>query len=73
MAAGLVAGASAGTQAISGSIYPSGDPAGPASNTDPPPAVATREPAKLSVLAGNDKAAWESAHSVHVDFRHRPK
>lgn len=69
MAAGLVAGASAGTQAISSAIYPSGDSPGAGINADTSPYVATHEPAKLSVLVGNDKDAWTSAHSVHVDFR----
>lgn len=73
MAAGLVAGASAGTQALSSAIYPSNDPAGSAINTDTSPYIATHEPAKLSVLVGNDAAAIASAHSVHVDFRRSPK
>ncbi len=33
---------------------------------------ASHAPTRLSVLVGNDKAAWESAHSVHVDFSHKP-
>lgn len=73
MAAGLVAGASAGTQAISSAMYPSDDPAGPAINSNSSPFIATHEPAKLSVLVGNGKDAWVSAHSVHVDFQHHPK
>jgi hypothetical protein len=48
------------------------EPAGPAINSDASPFIATHGPAKLSVLVGNDKAAWESAHSVHVDFRRKP-
>jgi len=73
MAAGLVAGTSAGTEAIGSAVYPAEDPAGPAINGDSSPFVATHGPAKLSVLVGNDKAAWDSAHSVHVDFRRHPK
>jgi hypothetical protein len=33
---------------------------------------ATHEPARLSPLAGNDKAAWDSAHAVHVQFKQKP-
>lgn len=73
MAAGLVAGASAGTQALTGAIYPSDDIAGSAIGADASPYVATHEPTKLSVLVGNDAAARASAHSVHVDFRRSPK
>jgi hypothetical protein len=42
-------------------------------NSDSSPFIATHAPAKLSVLVGNDQAAWDSAHSVHVDFRRHPK
>lgn len=73
MAAGLVAGASAGTQALTGTIYPSDDMAGSAIDADASPHVATHGPTKLSVLVGNDAAAKASAHSVHVDFRRSPK
>ncbi len=73
MAAGLVPGASAGAEAVGSTMYPSDDAVGPAVNVDTSPYIATHGPAKLSVLVGNDKAAWESAHSVHVDFRRRPK
>ena len=68
MAAGLMAGASAGTQALSGAIYPSDDAVGSEIHSDPSPLAATHGPAKLSVLAGNDAAAKASARSVHVDF-----
>jgi len=32
---------------------------------------ATRPPARLSPLAGDDKAAWENANSIHVQFKRR--
>jgi hypothetical protein len=77
IAAGLVAGASAaasaGTETISSAIYSTDEGAGPSINSDASPFIATHGPAKLSVLVGNDKAAWDSAHSVHVDFRRHPK
>ena len=73
MAAGLVAGASAGTQAISSAIYPSDNDESAAGDAGIGAQVATRAPTKLSVLAGNDAQAWESARSVHVKFtRHSP-
>ncbi|HEV2561244.1 MAG TPA: hypothetical protein VGT78_03805 [Rhizomicrobium sp.] len=31
-----------------------------------PDSVATRAPARLSPLAGNDDIAWQSANSIHV-------
>lgn len=77
IAAGVLAGtsaaASADTETISAAIYQTDEIAGQSINSDSSPFIATHAPAKLSVLVGNDKAAWESAHSVHVDFRHRPK
>ena len=76
VAAGLIASTSAaaeaGTETIGHAIYPKEYPVGPAINSDSSPFIATHGPAKLSVLAGNDEAAWESAHSVHVDFRRKP-
>jgi hypothetical protein len=69
---GTSAAASAGTETI-GSVYPTDDGAAPAINSDAPPFIATHGPTKLSVLVGNDEAAWDSAHSVHVDFRRHPK
>ena len=54
MAAGLIAGASAGTQALSGAIYPSDDVSGPEAGADPSAATVMHGPRKLSVLAGND-------------------
>jgi hypothetical protein len=75
MAAGVLAGASAaasaGTETIGAAIYQT-DEMGSDINSDSSPFIATRAPAKLSVLVGNDKAAWDSAHSVHIDFRKRP-
>jgi hypothetical protein len=71
LAAGLVAGASAGTQAIGSAIYPSDNDANAAAGADTGAQMATHAPAKLSVLAGNDERAWESAHSVHVEFAKR--
>jgi hypothetical protein len=73
MAAGLVAGASAGTQAIGSAIYPSENDGGAATDADSSPQVATHAPAKLSLLAGNGKEAWESVRAVRVDFRRHPK
>jgi hypothetical protein len=77
IAAGVLAGASAAasadTETISAAIYQTDVAAGADINSDSSPFIATHAPAKLSVLVGNDKAAWDSAHSVHVDFRHRPK
>ena len=71
VAAGLVVGTSVAVQtgnaAIGGTIYPSDESAGPTV----PPQNATHGPARLSVLAGSDQAAWDSAHSVHVDFRRK--
>jgi hypothetical protein len=74
VAAGLVAGTSVAMQssnmAIGNAIYPTQDDA-----SAPVPQAysqATHGPARLSVLAGNDQAAWDNAHSVHVNFS-RPK
>lgn len=76
IAAGLMAGpsaaASADTETVSNAIYSTEDAVGASINSDPSRFVATHGPAKLSVLVGNDQAAWESAHSVHVDFRRNP-
>jgi hypothetical protein len=76
IAAGLMAGTSAAAStdaaAVSSAIYSADEAAGASVNSDPSPFVATHGPAKLSVLVGNDQAAWESAHSVHVDFRRKP-
>lgn len=74
IAAGLVTGASvatsAGTDAISSVVgTDGGDIAGP---QDQSANVATHGPAQLSVLAGNGNEAWQSVHSVHVVFPHRP-
>ncbi len=33
------------------------------------PQSATHGPKRLSALAGDDKAAWDSAHAVHVTWR----
>jgi hypothetical protein len=71
MAAGLVAGASVGSEAIGKAIYPSDSDMG-ASDADGTQ-IATHAPTKLSVLAGNGKEAWASVHAVHVDFRRHPK
>jgi hypothetical protein len=74
MAAGLVAGASVGTQALGSAIYPSENDTGASSaGTAADTQVATRAPAQLSVLAGNGKEAWASVRAVHVDFRRHPK
>jgi hypothetical protein len=73
VAAGLVAGTSAAMEAANNQINPTivstadGDVAAPQIQ----PGIATHAPAKLSVLAGHDDAAWASAHSVHVDFHHK--
>jgi len=67
------AAASADTPTVSNAIYSTDDEVGTSINSDPSPSIATHGPAKLSVLVGNDKAAWESAHSVHVDFRRKPR
>jgi hypothetical protein len=72
MAAGLIAGTSAGTEAI-GSTVISSDAGAGASDLDGGAHVATRAPTPLSVLAGNNKQAWASVHTVHVDFRRSPK
>jgi hypothetical protein len=70
VAAGLVAGTSVAVQtsnaAIGDAIYSTQDDAAPPAAT----AEATHGPARLSVLVGNDQAAWDSAHSVHVSFSH---
>jgi hypothetical protein len=73
VAAGLVAGASAGTQAIGSAIYPSDTDGSAATDTDGSAPAATHAPAKLSVLAGNSEEAWASVRAVHVDFRRHPK
>jgi hypothetical protein len=74
VAAGLVAGTSVamqtGNAAIGNAIYSTSDSdAGPQAD----PQQASHAPARLSVLVGNDKAAWESAHSVHVIFSRKPR
>lgn len=74
VAAGLVAGTSVAMQtsnaAIGNAIYSTSDAdAGPQADTS----QASHAPARLSVLVGNDKAAWDSAHSVHVVFAHQPR
>lgn len=71
MAAGLVEGASAGTEAIGNALYPSDSDIAAAAESSAP--VATHAPTKLSVLSGNDKEAWASVHAIHVDFRRHPK
>ena len=77
IAAGLVAGTSVamGTSgaAIGNTIYP-GDEEAPAVATPiaTAPIGATHGPARLNVLVGNDQSAWDSVHSVHVNFSHKP-
>lgn len=73
MAAGLVAGASAGTEAIGNALYPSDSDIAAAAGAESSVPVATHAPTKLSVLSGNDKEAWASVHAIHVDFRRHPK
>ena len=77
LAAGLVAGASvaasAGGEAIDTAVYPAASAATPDINSDTSPFVATRDPARLSALAGNDDIARDSVHSVHVNFARRPR
>ena len=73
MAAGLVAGASAGTEALASALTPSDENASAAADVDDNVRGATHAPRKLSVLAGNGKEAWESVQTVHVDFRRHPK
>jgi hypothetical protein len=73
VAAGLVAGTSVAMQtsntAIGSAIYSTSDnDAGPQTDSQ----QASHAPARLSVLVGNDKAAWDSAHSVHVVFSRKP-
>jgi len=74
-AAALLTGASAamqsGNTAIGGAIDSTSDNDA-AAQPDPAPAQASHAPARLSVLVGNDDAAWQSAHSVHVTFTHTP-
>lgn len=74
VAAGLVAGTSVAMQtsnaAIGNAIYSTSDAdAGPQTDSQQ---GASHAPARLSVLVGNDKAAWDSAHSVHVVFTRKP-
>ena len=75
VAAGLVAGTSvamqSGSAAVNNAIYPAteGD-AG--TQADAAPGQASHAPARLSILVGNDDAAWKSAHSVHVNFTRKP-
>jgi hypothetical protein len=75
VAAGLVAGTSvamqSGDTAIDNAIYSTadGDSSAPA---DSGSKQASHAPARLSVLVGNDDAAWRSAHSVHVIFTRKP-
>jgi hypothetical protein len=71
VAAGLLAGASAGTEALGNTIYSTDS--GAAGSADVESQTATRAPTKLSVLAGNDKEAWASVRAVHVDFHRHPK
>jgi hypothetical protein len=75
VAAGLVAGTSvamqSGNAAINNAIYSTAD-SDSGAQADAVPKEASHAPARLSILVGNDKAAWESAHSVHVDFSHKP-
>ncbi|MBS0272942.1 MAG: hypothetical protein JSR55_00770 [Proteobacteria bacterium] len=76
IAAGLTAGtsapASAKVAAVRSAIYSAGEKMEGSIHSDASPFIATHGPAKLSVLVGNDQAAWESAHSVHVDFHRKP-
>jgi len=73
VAAGLVAGTSVAMQtsnaAIGNAIYSTSDSdAGPQADSQ----EASHAPARLSALVGNDKAAWDSARSVHVIFTRKP-
>ncbi len=74
VAAGLVAGTSvamqSGNAAISNAIYSTAD-GDTGAQAGPVPTQASHAPARLSVLVGNDKASWDSAHSVHVIFTRR--
>jgi hypothetical protein len=73
VAAGLVAGTSVAMQNsnLRGDIYSITDnDAGP--QADDASKQASHAPARLTVLVGNDKAAWDSARSVHVDFSRKP-
>ncbi len=63
--------AAAAVIAVGSAIYPPDNDASAAAGADTGAQTATHAPAKLSVLAGNDEQAWESAHSVHVEFAKR--
>jgi|GEM_PF-1840375 len=72
----LAAGVMAATVMVSASDSDSAMPGTPAYAPDmaaggsdritDQPQRATHAPTRLSILAGNDKAAWDSANSVHV-------
>ncbi len=75
VAAGLVAGTSVAMQSsnavLNRAIYSTND-SDTGAQADSVPAQASHPPARLSALVGNDQAAWDSAHSVHVIFPHKP-
>ena len=75
VAAGLVAGTSvamqSGNAAIDHAIFSTAD-SDAGTQPDAASAEASHAPTRLSVLVGNDKAAWESARSVHVIFIRKP-
>jgi hypothetical protein len=77
VAAGLVAGTSVAIQtssdAVNQTIYSTQDDGGAASAPNPASVEATHGPARLTALVGNDQAAWDSAHSVHVTFTRKPR
>ena len=74
VAAGLVAGTSVAMQNsnLASAVYSTTDDVG-SPPADDASKQASHAPMRLSVLAGNDKAAWDSAHSVHVNFSHKPR
>lgn len=78
LAAGLMTGVSATGTASDAVLAPTiavsdtGD--GGTVNSGSSPLLASHSPARLSALAGDDDAAWSSAHSVHVEFaKRKPK
>jgi len=76
LAAGLVAGtgqavALANDDAVASDVSYSPQASAPAASQTIAN-YATHGPTRLSPLAGSDKAAWESAHAVHVQFKHAP-
>jgi hypothetical protein len=76
LAAGLMTGVSATGSAsdvvLTPTIATSDAGAGAPVSADPSLlVVASHGPARLSALAGDDDAAWSSAHAVHVEFAKR--